>query len=264
MATQKQRRDSLPEIKRSLPEIKTSVTVRQLEEIALKSHAGRQPIADFFGDEEEYHLIGYEKRLRINVNEIIAGLRKQFPGEVLLAADVNCNNGLAAADLNKREGMEAFGTGGGFWWHEKSGLLRKRYIVVDANELPSGIPENSFHFLISCHTFESAEKIPKLFPGLYKILRPGGLAVFDLEFWHHQADELKALGMDEAITMVGCHSGHTAKLKDYLKWLDGIEKLKADNYEALKKMSEAELKAVEPAIHDSIMQAARFEIRKPR
>ena len=233
-----------------MPESKSIVTVQQLEEVALKSHAGRKPIANELYGDERYHLRGYEKGLGVDVGKLVAGLREQFPHEVLLAADVNCVQGLAAAELNLVEGVEAFGTGKRFMWSGKSGLPENRYILADANELPSVIPEGSFHLLVSYRSFEVAEKVPLLIPGLRRILRPGGLAVFDLENWFNQIPELRALGLDDELTIVNKVTGQRTPMR---RCPDSITGLVTED-----DISTAWAKFTGDTTF------ARFELRKPR
>ncbi|MFH1835800.1 MAG: hypothetical protein ABH851_06400 [Methanobacteriota archaeon] len=84
------------------------VTVADLERIAVESQRA-EPEKMWLGDDLIVHLEGYEFMLGVKVRQLLSDLGGRFPGEVLLAADVNCRNGVAVGDLNKLEGVEAFG-----------------------------------------------------------------------------------------------------------------------------------------------------------
>ncbi|MFH1835799.1 MAG: class I SAM-dependent methyltransferase [Methanobacteriota archaeon] len=93
--------------------------------------------------------------------------------------------------------------------------------------MPATIPENSFHFIISCNTFEAGfEEVPKLIPGLFKTLRPGGIALFNLDEmeWWKNRDELKQLDERRNLTLFSRKSGHKAPFDEYLEFLEELRK----------------------------------------
>lgn len=192
-----------------MPKIKGDVTVAQLEEIAVKSQEGKEPkgggptsLAEF-----EYCL----GEIKPKLDEV----KKAFPGETILCAAVDCDDGHAVAELNRLGGVEAFGTGGDFRYGKQSGLPRERYIISDSRGLPR-IPGNSFHLVMHMGTFEPFESLKKQVSAIYRVTKPGGIAVMDIEDWNMFTDIVTQLGMTRQAEVVDNESGEKTGLVQFV------------------------------------------------
>lgn len=156
-----------------------SYLVKKLERIALSSQNGQK----FFRRGVKSGLLAdYEWGLGMCAKAWIYNLKQAFPNETLCVADIGGHAGTAASELNEIEGVRAFvididpsiPTRG-------KALPRSRFIVGDIESL-AGVPDNTFHGMMSFNCLGVTD-IPRSFSEIFRILRPGGIALLDDEFW---------------------------------------------------------------------------------
>lgn len=195
-----------------MPPIKGGVTVKQLEEIAVKSQAGmnaKEGGGDFTTTLADYQYYLGPARPKLDY------LRKRFPGDVLLCAIVDCDEGAAVAELNRFRGVEAFGTGGDFLYEKRTGLPKNRYIASDSRGLP-GIPDNSFHLVMHTGMDEPLHDLKQQISAIYRVTKPGGLAVLDVENRNMFLEIVHQLGITSHVYVVHNKSGEKTGLVQFV------------------------------------------------
>jgi SAM-dependent methyltransferase len=258
-----------------LPEIKSGVTVEQLEEIALHSHGRQKPAAgpdlmDMLLEQhpdfrllvekeitalQEKHgerageavvLEGIKTLLGIDLPEFAAGLRRNLGVESLLLCYLNDFDGYTTAQINKVPGLEVFATGIDLLgYHEGSALPANRYIVADPNHLTKTIPPGSFHIVLAEDAIMLNERLKPTITQMHNVLSPGGVAVFEIEKWWDRRKELKGLKLADSIVAVNNETGKRGSLQEYEKWI--LEEMRKDNREGYR-----------------TALLTHFELRKPR
>lgn len=209
----KQRGTVPPEI---MPDLKSSVSVNDLEDVALNSQVVPITSSSDYGS----NLGKYQRGMAVDLLRTVELVKKQFQKGMIIGADIGCDCGLAAAQLAKSAGIEFFGIEPHPSIHPQ-GLDAKRIIVASAEDMPN-VPNNSFHFIISFNSL-SYTNVRKSFPEIYRVLRPGGFAALDLEFWtERNVDDLGSLPMSEAINVASL--GRFLPIDEYLTKLRLMEK----------------------------------------
>jgi len=181
--------------------------VKDLEKFALKTHGGHRLRMN--DGEKTNQLSDYELFFSLcfgegfNLKQALEVQRKVFPGEkTLIIADVGGADGSAAADLDSISGVRAFVIDPDPSIPTKEwGLSRNRFIVRKIEE--TGLPDDTFHFLVSFDTLHFTN-VPVAFSEIYRLLKPGGVALTDYHFWHRPEglSNLKAVPIKENVKVV--------------------------------------------------------------
>lgn len=239
-------------------------TVEDLEAIAIKSQEAVEPI--YAG--VIYRLGLYEQDSRdgglgIKFGSIVKDIKEIFLGETLIVCNLNCHAGEAVADMNEVGCIEAFGTGGMFMYSRKSRLPRNRYIITNSNSL-SIVPDKSFHLLISYHGLECDNVVGNVFPQIFRVLKDGGLAIFDWEAMG-QVDQVLSLPREivDATSLVGVVIQDRHPVRKYIELGDYFNEIIATKGSKVGKLPQDEQTKMGTAMTNYFSQNYRFEIQKP-
>ena len=127
----------------------------------------------------------------------------------MIVADIGGRAGTATNDLNNlrtTEGKEIFEA---FQidpyphlLEEKEALPLNRFIKADANDMPE-VPTDTFHMVISFNALTYTDLAQSL-PEIKRILRPGGIALLDIEHWSHEkkVEGVKKSGLADEVKMI--------------------------------------------------------------
>jgi len=194
------------------------MNVQELERLAIASHDGELKECDYDSGE----LGDYEQFMGIRFADRIAQVRQHYPTEPIIVADLGCHTTMAASQMNGFEGVAAFGLDDSPCYNPSHGLPKSRVIRADLNDMKQ-IPDETFHYLLSFNCLSYTE-VPKSFPEIFRVLKAGGIADLDLEFWlERNVPELRSLRMRDCLFMVGIHSGYRGNLEDYIKHLKELQ-----------------------------------------
>lgn len=166
--------------------------VKKIERIALSSQSGQK---FFRRGAKSGSLADYEWGLGMCAKVWIYNLKQAFPNETLCVADVGGHAGTAASELNDIPGVRAFviDINPAIPTHSKA-LPKNRFIVGDIQSL-AGVPDNTFHGMMSFNCLGVTD-IPWSFYEIFRVLRPGGIALLDDEFWSLHPQKLAEMRQD--------------------------------------------------------------------
>lgn len=193
------------------------MTVEQLEKIALESNKGKYRGCGCHSST----LKEYGKRLRLDIHQRIKNIKQSFPNQVIIAVDLGCSFGDAAAGLNRKRGVQGFGIDESTRDHfnHELGLNLNRYIMSDLENM-SNIPDASFHYAISSRVL-AATDITKSIPEIFRILMPGGIADFNLaDDLYGYLEEIESIEIMKYVTLVALHTKFRAHLPEYLNYIE--------------------------------------------
>jgi len=201
------------------------MNIEELEQIALKSHNGQLE----FSDEKPNPFNGIarlEERLGINVKQRRDQIRRHYPNEPIIAAELGCFNATVVAEMQYIGGIEAFGIDKKPYLNRLLELPARRLIVADLNCMPQ-IPDNTFHYMLSFNTLSYTD-ITKSFPEIFRVLKPGGVADLDLEFWPEYIGRLEQSLLYPQLMVASTRSDYRAKVEEFFR---DIEKVKEESPE---------------------------------
>jgi SAM-dependent methyltransferase len=139
----------------------------------------------------------------LDIPKLVASLKQGFPDELFIAADIGGYRGTAALDLERVGCDRCFvidpydGRTG-----SSSQLPANRFILRGAENM-EGIPEDCFQFIISFNALTYTKDLSRSLTEIFRVLRPGGAAVVDIEWWAKGKDlqTLTNLSLPENVTM---------------------------------------------------------------
>lgn len=172
--------------KEIVPQLENAITLEELEKYALKTQEGKDI---GFYDRQSPGLNVYNLHFQQGFGSdylILSTLKrwqKKYPyDKSFLVADIGGGTGTAAYRIDMMEGIDAFVIDP-FPCVPKpgDGLPRERFIMKKIEE--TGLPDNSFHFMLSHNTYQWTE-LPKSFTEVYRLLRPQGVALIQYTNWY--------------------------------------------------------------------------------
>lgn len=198
--------------------------VLALEKIAKESHNGNVERYQPEGRLRDKDGLGtQEKMMGISVKQRIAQIRQNYPIGTVIAADLGCFDSAIVGDLNLLENVAAFGIDRTPRLNISQGLSPYRLIVADLEDMPQ-IPDNSFHYLMSFNAL-SYTNPKKSLPEIYRVLKPGGVADLDIEFWERKfKEQITSLQMSEDKHLIVRFGNLVLSTEDYLAYKKKIEK----------------------------------------
>jgi SAM-dependent methyltransferase len=220
------------------------MSIEELERIALASHKGRIPVREQVSEKND-GLPRLEWIMHLSFPETIKWIKRRYPSEPIIVGEVGCYVATAVADMDKIDGVEAFGIDLDPILDSSRTLPEKRLIVADINQAPH-IPDNSFHYVISnnCLSYTAPNRS---FPEIFRILKPGGIADIHLESW---VTENRNLMRRLPISQQG-YLKVTANLPDFYGSVDEF-------LEHIEKLSKTDVKRAHFQLHFN-----RFVMEKP-
>lgn len=175
--------------------------VKELEQVAIASQ--REPIstekgrpAKLSGLDLHNHFFG------ITVEERKEELRKYYPHGKIIAAELGCHMSTSVWEMNRIRGVAAFGIDLDPVLDTNQKFPAKRLIVANLNDMPH-VPSDSFHYIRSFNCLSYTDPT-KSFPEIYRVMKPGGIADLDLEWWiGEHKDTLLALPIADRLKVRG-------------------------------------------------------------
>src|SRR4030042_4894954 len=155
------------------------MTIAELEKIARESHNGHIKVEN----ERKYKsgLCERERFMGISIARRRDEIKRFYLESPIIAAELGCFVSTAVGDMNQIDGIEAFGMDLKPILDGSQNLSSDRLIVADLNNMPH-VPDRSFHYMLSFNCLSYTEPT-KSFPEIYRVLKQGGIADLDLEFW---------------------------------------------------------------------------------
>ena len=196
--------------------------VLRLERIAKDTHNGQ--IEQYRLRRTQMHSLKLqEEMLGISVRKRIDQIKSIYPKGTIIAADLGCFVSTIVGDLNKLEGVAAFGIDLSPKLDTTQDLSLNRLMVANLEDMPQ-IPNNSFHYLMSFNVLSYTDPNKSL-PEIYRILKPCGIADLDIEFWEKNFKEkITNLELSRAGHLKVRHGENTLPIKDYLAHKEELNK----------------------------------------
>jgi len=167
-----------------------------LQILAMESHGGNLQTSkgtSMLEKQQEY--------LGVSVAYGVAEISTRYDTP-LLVADLGCYVASVAADLNEMHGVKSFGVDLRPHLPEGRNFPKYRLIVADLNSMPE-IADNTFHYVMSFNVL-AYTKLEQSLPEIFRILKPGGIADLDIEFWEmHHRNELENTPVHESLRVKG-------------------------------------------------------------
>lgn len=231
------------------------MSVEQLEGIALASQLGQTAVMNYGRSKS---LTGYGNSMGIDIRERITSLRNG--SRDIICADIGGSLGNAAKDMNAMPGTEAFVIDKAFETNPRISPNRRR-IVANAYDMPL-VPDESFHFIVSYNSLLS----PECFREIYRVLKPAGIAILDLQTKISEKIRGKVLEskMDSSLYVHTGYSRRRLSLADYLLMLEQADEIMAGakNSEQRRKItSKFTITEIDLILQDTLQYIA-FEILK--
>lgn len=124
----------------------------------------------------------------LDIPKLIKGLKEDFLGEAFIAADIGGSYGTAAKNLESAGCDRCFVIDPHDFRSKSSPQLPENQFIARRAEDMHEIPDECFQFLISFNTLTYSNDLSKALSEICRVLRPGGVALVDIEWWSQGKD----------------------------------------------------------------------------